>query len=83
MDENFCRRFSMVKTSIFQKPFLPFDSGDSREYSLPGYKNFWKFRKPPAGFNSPHQEILKFDGKHFFWEFYKVKHDVHSGIGIM
>ena len=26
MDENFCRRFSMVKTSNFQKPFLRFDS---------------------------------------------------------
>ena len=80
-DKIFCRRFSIVKT--FQKPFLPFGYGDSGECSLPEYKNFCKFRKPKADFISSYREILNFDEKHFFWEFYKVKHDVHSGIGIM
>ena len=42
MDENFCRRFLMVKTLNFQKSFLPFDSGAFGECS--GYKNFRKFR---------------------------------------
>ena len=42
MDENFCGGFSMVKTSNFQKPFLPFDSSVSEECSWPGYKNFAK-----------------------------------------
>ena len=32
----------MVKTSNFQKPFLPFDSSVSEECSWPGYKNFAK-----------------------------------------
>ena len=45
MDENFCGGFSMVKTSNFQKPFLPFDSSVSGDCSLPGYKNFQKLRK--------------------------------------
>ena len=40
MDENFCMRFSMVKTTNFQKPLLPFVSYDSGECCWPGYKNF-------------------------------------------
>ena len=42
MDENFCRRFLMVKTLNFQKSFLPFDSGAFGECG-PGTKIFGNF----------------------------------------
>ena len=50
MDENFCGGFSMVKTSNFQKPVIPFDSSDSGEGSWPGTQIFRNFEK---NFNDP------------------------------
>ena len=41
---NFCRRFSMVKNSNFQNPFLLYDFWDPGECFWPRYKNFQKFR---------------------------------------
>ena len=45
MDENFCRRFPMVKTSNFQKPFSPFGCWVLGEQKKPWYKKFLKFWK--------------------------------------
>ena len=50
IDKTIIYLFSMVKTSNFQKPFLPFDFSDSGEGSWPGTQIFRNFEK---NFNDP------------------------------
>ena len=62
MDKNFCMRFSMVKTTNFQKPFLPLDSWVSGQQKrvqkcseIP--TNFSRSLMGPLQKNKTHDEI--------------------------